>query len=95
MAEHTPGPWKIHDEQYCIDEIWGDLEGPIDGKIRGQHVCTLEQTDDGRICANACLIAAAPEMLAALRPFANYACDEPCGCHNCIARAVIKKATRF
>jgi hypothetical protein len=23
----------------------------------------------------------------ALRPFANYACDPPCGCHNCVAKA--------
>lgn len=62
-ANHTPGPWKIHDEQYCIDEIWGNLEGPIDGKIRGTQICTLEQTDDGRVFANAKLIAAAPELL--------------------------------
>jgi hypothetical protein len=26
----------------------------------------------------------------ALRPFANYACDEPCNCHNCIARAALR-----
>jgi hypothetical protein len=33
------------------------------------------------------------ELLEALRPFANYACDEPCKCHNCQARSVIAKAT--
>jgi biotin synthase-like enzyme len=31
-------------------------------------------------------------MLEALRPFANYACDEPCSCHNCAARTAIAKA---
>lgn len=27
----------------------------------------------------------------ALRPFANYACDEPCDCHNCQARSALTK----
>ena len=26
----------------------------------------------------------------ALEPFANYACDPPCGCHNCIAKEVLE-----
>lgn len=26
----------------------------------------------------------------ALRPFANYACDAPCGCHNCTAKAALE-----
>lgn len=26
----------------------------------------------------------------ALGPFANYACPEPCDCHNCKARAALK-----
>lgn len=26
----------------------------------------------------------------ALRPFANFACDPPCGCHNCRARDLLK-----
>jgi len=32
------------------------------------------------------------ELLEALQPFANYACDPPCDCHNRIARAAIAKA---
>lgn len=36
---------------------------------------------------------AAPELLEAARPFANYACEEPDDCHNCRARAAIAKAT--
>jgi len=40
------------------------------------------------------LIAAAPDMLGALEPFANYACDDwhTHGCHNCIAKRAIAKA---
>lgn len=36
---------------------------------------------------------AAPALLEALRPFATFACDEPCECNNCKARAAIAKAT--
>lgn len=30
------------------------------------------------------------KLKAALQPFANYACDPPCGCHNCIAKAALE-----
>jgi hypothetical protein len=41
--------------------------------------------------ANARLIAAAPELLEALEPFAKFACG--CGeCHNCRALAAVNKA---
>jgi hypothetical protein len=36
----------------------------------------------------------AAELEDALRPFANYACDEPCNCHNCRARALLAKYGR-
>jgi len=29
------------------------------------------------------------KLEAALKPFANYACDPPCGCHNCVARDLL------
>ena len=42
-------------------------------------------------------MAAADSMLEALRPFAEYACDEPHvgepNCHNCAARAAIDLTT--
>jgi hypothetical protein len=69
MSEHTPGPWKMHDEDYCPEEIYGDFEGPMeDGKIRGTLVCTVAgEFDESPIPEkNARLILAAPELLAAL-----------------------------
>lgn len=64
---HTPGPWQMRDERYCINEILGNLEGPIEGQIRGEKICEMEHTEDGQIFANAKLISAAPEMLSTLR----------------------------
>jgi len=31
------------------------------------------------------------KMREALEPFANYACDPPCGCHNCIAKSALER----
>jgi hypothetical protein len=36
--------------------------------------------------------AAIARLSAALKPFANYACEESCDCHNCEARAAILAA---
>jgi hypothetical protein len=45
-AKHTPTPWQQHDPEYCPEEIWGNLEGPLeDGKIHGTHICTLEDNE--------------------------------------------------
>lgn len=33
------------------------------------------------------------QAMEALRPFANYACTPPCGCHNCHARTVAAAIT--
>lgn len=30
------------------------------------------------------------KLKAALKPFANYACDPPCGCHNCKAKEALE-----
>lgn len=81
----TPGPWTL-----CYD-------GEIDG-ADGRTVCWFswdsfkEFNDDETLKANAHLIAAAPELLAALEPFAKFACDEPNDCFNCRARVAVKKA---
>ncbi len=94
----TPGPWLVgeYDEHLGYDCMTGGVRaGPVclDGNNYGQKNCTpLEPEALARMMADAHLIAAAPQLLEALRPFANYACDVPCNCHNCRARAAIKAA---
>jgi hypothetical protein len=37
---------QIHNDDYCPEQIWGALDGPLeDGQIHGVLVCTVE-TDD-------------------------------------------------
>ena len=72
MSKHTPGPWEIdneRDEAICVWKRGG--EGAISGVIatvRTTTWCHNEQQDEQR--GNARLIAAAPELLEALK-----ACD--------------------
>lgn len=90
---HTPGPWMI-DRDYRAGMSWNT------------HI-VLERNPDHRICFmtsdgkkdDAWLIAAAPDMLAALRRLtseANFRTDghkQQCGCCVCEGRAAIAKAT--
>jgi hypothetical protein len=64
-AKHTPGPWAWNDIAYC----W--LEGGDGTTIL--HVDDGENTCPFRSDANACLIAAAPELLEALHGALNNA----------------------
>lgn len=85
-ARHTPGPWKVfnagpHYNNQAIDNL--QIQYGEDGECISDHVYTQ---------ADARLIAAAPELLEALEPFAKFACDPPCDCHNCKARSAIAKA---
>ena len=69
----------------------GDM-GPRSCEVCGQHY----SVDDGNIECPFCATARdepegarAARLRKALKPFANYACDPPCGCHNCEARAAL------
>jgi hypothetical protein len=104
MSKHTPAPWVLkirpaeHDDNVTVAEI----EQPRSVKYRGavtrmqsaEHIYGIGKDE---LIANARLIAAAPDMLEALKLCANYIANTesefgitlPCG-EN--ARAAITKA---
>jgi hypothetical protein len=84
---HTPGPWSAG-----IDHVYGKH-----GLIARAFDAGAETEDE--VCANAQLIAAAPEMLEALEKFLAQFSDEKCDCDNgegdcvfCLAEKAVKKA---
>jgi hypothetical protein len=54
--KHTPGPWTYEEEAYHMDQVFGP-KGLI-AQVIG---------DSAETCANAYLISAAPDLLAALK----------------------------
>lgn len=62
MAKHTPGPWKVSADGHVLTEF-------VDDAI-------LVRTGDESRDADARLIAAAPELLAALRKLADECADD-------------------
>lgn len=95
---HTPGPWKVVDRWY----VWTD----DDVGCEVAKVCDENLDDDTLVQADADarLIAAAPELLAALKLLRDPGgsgqwpcyCTDPHyyggKCENCIATAAIDKA---
>lgn len=75
MASHTPGPWEYHPAPYGWD-VWANTPekfrqwiAPVT-RLASPHKAIFDGSIevDGETCAaNARLIAAAPDMLAALR----------------------------
>lgn len=61
MSKHTPGPWKITQES--VDPEWHIITA-VGGRIMANvHIEPGNHMDE----ANACLLVAAPDLLAALR----------------------------
>ena len=67
---HSPGPWKI--QQECVDPEWHIVTASGGRIIANVHIETGNTMD----AANARLIAAAPELLAACEAYIKYADDE-------------------
>jgi hypothetical protein len=78
MATHTPGPWALHpDRAYVIPAehlnrpIGGADDLEVDLQRYAQEICAMHWPDPHRpaqeMRANARLIAAAPDMLNALK----------------------------
>jgi len=101
---HTPGPWVLtikpaeHDADFTVAEI----EQPRSVKYRGavtrmqsaEHIYGIGREE---LIANARLIAAAPDMLEALKPFADLGVgsgpDDEVDAHSYrILRGAIRRA---
>ena len=92
--EHTPGPW-----QYAFEGGTVAFIVEADGTTVCKLSTTLNSTAHSALPANARLIAAAPDLLAALevmvKAFKTYAPENEGSEYNCVtaARAAIAKAT--
>ena len=66
MSKHTPGPWAVNRLITSGNQSLGfHITAPRDGSV--SPVCVGEDTGYGEIDANARLIAAAPDLLEALK----------------------------
>lgn len=87
-------PWYVVDAGYgrfYVRDRGGLIaEPPRPHRYDGQDA--RFEGDVARYKARINLIAAAPQLAEALEPFAKFACDEPCECNNCKARAALAEA---
>jgi hypothetical protein len=67
MSEYTPGPWRTSKPQELFGGVWADRIEIAD--VASNSLPTEEQR------ANARLIAAAPDMLAALKAMHDHAVE--------------------
>jgi hypothetical protein len=66
MSAHTPGPWKVNATPHSSNQDFVVLDNGANGHSR--RVCAVYSD---RAEADACLIAAAPDLLAALEYIAR------------------------
>ncbi len=94
MSKHTRGPWIVNVDRGgypVIDQIGGD-----EFDVVGESGFLDSDAD----CANAQLIAAAPDLLESLMSYVDdFECSDPyCPeqglCKHCTAEAAIAKATQ-
>lgn len=98
MAEHTPGPWKykIVNDEFILSNV--DADSDAEGRMQDYGSSILEGglvlENDAENEANARLIAAAPDLLAALEGLLKAANEgERSWWHaERVARAAIAKA---
>jgi hypothetical protein len=91
QGKHTQGPWEVTSANRPFEYL--EVMGSQDGRI----VCGMEWTDNAstqaRHEANARLIAAAPELLEALKEIVDSLKDTPVYSHSlAVALATIAKA---
>jgi hypothetical protein len=76
--QHTPGPWEVvappqSSRRVMMPDDTVEIRAARESGRRGMIACLYAQNFADEDEANARLIAAAPDMLAALRPFAEWA----------------------
>ena len=81
-VKHTPGPWTYEEEAYHMEQVFGP-KGLI-AQVVG---------DSAETCANAILIAAAPDLLAALERLLGSTKRGNADDHEADCRCVIHEAS--
>ena len=73
MAQHMPGPWKWTDNSWAISTVYDAKWNPV-AECRINSDATEDNQDEfeAQKDANARLIAAAPELLEALKEARDY-----------------------
>ena len=88
MSKHTPGPWKV-----VSAYEWNADQGPRVAQI--EHLYVISAIEDrsllGMVQADACLIAAAPDLFEALEDLLGWQTHAPQEVVDA-ARAAVKKA---
>ena len=102
----TKGIWTVDETQDCVRDTKGyliaDCACLYNLKSDEEEAANAILIAEAGTVANECgvmpkeLLQQRDELLEALKPFANFACDdwEVHGCYNCIAKQAIKKATK-
>ena len=94
MSAHTPGPWHARNSP---SEIWGEVRDAEGLWVARVHQRYGDDSSNPECESNTSLIAAAPEMLKALKALAGL-CDcaayelDATQCEHARARAAIAKA---
>ncbi len=95
MSKHTPGPWKIADGDSLRCSLWGWSIMSSDG----YWVAVAHEEEEESDKANARLIAAAPEMLEALKRVEDWMIhntvptDRPASIDKAVIDAIAKAET--
>ena len=94
MSAHTPGPWRAL--RNCLGAaitIYDERDRPIATTASNGSVETMAMHRSGEVAANAQLLAAAPELLAALQSALTILVDSVGDFDIAKAEAAIAKAT--
>ena len=99
-SKHTPGPWFVFGNGHCVGGPKGFIDGDPREQTAGVAMCGMRLRTDDEAEANARLIAAAPDLLAACEmlisdpseEWSQTAFDRRVGAARDLALAAVKKA---